>query len=212
MIEYDPKHEWPVFRPETLPHPLIPKIIHQMWLGANPPLHLIDAWRDKNPSWTHIPWDDNTLNAWRFQNQDKLDLADQEGRAEIMRYEILYHLGGVFIDAQMPAETLIETMFQYDCTTVLEGPGGLLSTKFLASQPRCELMRLCIEGIKVAAPAWWYLGSGYFTETVQTNKYPIKVFPEEKLPPKPIPCRRQGVLSYYGVKIKKPATVLTRSG
>lgn len=174
-------------------------------------MHLIDAWRDKNPSWTHILWDDNTLKAWRFRNEDKLDLTDDEGKCDIMRYEILYHLGGVFVSADSPAETLIDPMFQYDCTAFLEGEGGLLSTKFLASQPRCELMRLCVEGLKVGDPSWWYVGPGYFTNTVQTYQYPIKVFPEEKKKPRPMQCRRNGVLAYYGVKFKKPATMLTRT-
>lgn len=209
MIDYDPKRVWPVYRPKTSLRPLMPKIIHQMWLGDR--LDQIHAWKEKNPTWTHIFWDKNTLKGWRFRNEKKLDLmSEPAGKCDIIRYEILYHLGGVYIDAQMPAQVLDESMFQYDCTAVIEGPGGLLSSKFLASQPRCELMRLCIDNMKkVASPAWWYVGSAYLTNIVQTYQYPIKVYPEEKKV-KTVSCRRNGVMAYYGYKINKPATQLIK--
>jgi len=212
MINYDPKHVWPIFRPKTPPQPLIPKIIHQIWLGDRAArMDQIKAWKDKNPSWTHIFWNKTNLQGWRFHNEDKLDLmSETAGKCDIMRYEILYHLGGIYIDSKMPAQQLDESMFQYDCTAVIEGPGGLLSSDFLACQPRCELMRLCVEGMnKVASPAWWYVGSAYLTHISQSHNYPIKVYPEEK-PPVEIHCRRQGVMAYYGYKIKRPATQLIK--
>jgi mannosyltransferase OCH1-like enzyme len=208
MIDYDPNYVWPLFRPKVPPQPLIPKIIHQMWLGDRAVrIDLMHAWKEKNPTWTHIFWNKSNIQDWKFRNEDKLDLMpDHSGKSDIIRYEILYHLGGVFIDPEIPAEPLDEFMFQYDCVAFLEGTEGLLGTKFLAAQPKCKLMKLCIENMtKVACPAWWYVGSGYLTHMAQTHKYPIKVYPEEKVA-KPLVCRRNGVMAHYGRQIKKPAT------
>jgi mannosyltransferase OCH1-like enzyme len=193
----------------------MPKIIHQIWLGDAPPIDLINTWKDKNPNWSHILWTEKTLQDWRFHNQDKLDLMPEpSGKCDIMRYEILYNLGGLFIDANAPClEPLDDSLIQYDCTTILEGSGGLLNVNFLAAQPRCELMRLCIEEMdKVASPAWWYVGSAYLTYIVQKYQYRIKVFPEDKpVEFRPaMSCRRKGVLDYYGIKPRKATHIKSR--
>lgn len=208
MIDYDPKYVWPVFRPKTTYQPVMPKIIHQIWLGDNAPTDLINVWKEKHPLWTHILWTENNLKKWKFHNQDKLDLMPEpSGKCDIIRYEILYHMGGVIIDANFPCiEPISENLIQYDCTSILDDESGLLSANFLASQPRCELMRLCIEEMqKVASPAWWYVGSAYLTYTAQKHNYPIKVFPEE-VKFAPMVCRRTGVMSHYGYGPSRSAT------
>jgi mannosyltransferase OCH1-like enzyme len=42
---------------------MIPKIIHQIWVGdqSKRPDKLIQTWIDKNPSWQHKLWTDDNL-------------------------------------------------------------------------------------------------------------------------------------------------------
>lgn len=181
---------WPLGENKSKKSKMIPKIIHQMWIGENPPMNLINTWKEKNPEWRHILWTEENLKEWRFHNQDKLEyMSEPNGKCDIMRYEILYRMGGFFVDADTICIRPLENkVFEYDCVSVYEGEkqrGGLIACGFMACQPRCELMKLCIESIeKVASPAWWYVGPAYFTHIVQTNKYPIKVHPSHYFIPK----------------------------
>ena len=79
----------------------IPKIIHIMWIGPRPPpQECIDSWWEMHPNWTHMFWDDAKVAEFEFQNQHAIDQSQFiSGKVNIMRYEILKHFGGVFIDA-----------------------------------------------------------------------------------------------------------------
>jgi len=211
MIDYDPNYIWPEFKSKSLPIALIPKIIHQFWLGDDAPMDLIEGWKKKNPSWSHILWTQTNLQSWKFRNQDKLDLIPEpSGKCDIMRYEVLYQMGGVSIDAKTEClQPLNLAAFQNDCTAILED--NLLSTNFLASQPKCELMRLCIENMnKVASPAWWYVGSAYLTYMANQSQFPVKAYRESEPEFKPMSCRRFGVMTHFKRR-PKPATIVKRA-
>jgi mannosyltransferase OCH1-like enzyme len=79
----------------------IPKIIHIMWIGSRPPpQECIDSWWDMHPDWKHMFWDDEMVADFDFHNQNAIDQSQFiSGKVNIMRYEILKHFGGVFIDA-----------------------------------------------------------------------------------------------------------------
>jgi mannosyltransferase OCH1-like enzyme len=82
----------------------IPKIIHQIWIGPkDPPMKLLDSVKQfvtNNPFWSY--------RLWREEDIEKLDLCNYEaylqeksyaGKADILRYEILWKFGGIYIDA-----------------------------------------------------------------------------------------------------------------
>jgi mannosyltransferase OCH1-like enzyme len=191
MPNYDPNIlHWTKFNPEVQKTKMIPKIIHQMWLGNDPPKVLMDTWRKENPDWAYILWTEENLKEWTFKNQDLIEqMPELNGKCDIMRYEILYHFGGFFIDADTYClKPLSDHLFKYDCTSVFESEkyrGGLIACGFMSAHPGCELMRLCIDNIKVVkSPAWWYVGPSYFTYIVQKYKYPIKIHPSHYFIPK----------------------------
>lgn len=78
------------------------KIIHQIWLGPRkPPLWCMNSWKDyikHNPDWSYKLWsekDVKTLINHKIYNTEK----NVRGKSDILRYEILYQYGGIFIDA-----------------------------------------------------------------------------------------------------------------
>lgn len=191
MTTYNPKYLfWPTFKPKVQPTTMIPKIIHQLWLGPNPPLNLMETWKKHNPDWAYILWTEENLKNWTFKNQKHIDqMIEPNGKCDIMRYEILYHMGGFFIDSDtICIQPLNDRIFQYECTSVFESEkhrGGLIACGFMAAQPECKLLKLCIEEMKIVkSPAWWYVGPAYFTHIVQKYKYPIKIHPSHYFIPK----------------------------
>ena len=77
----------------------IPKIIHQMWLGDDEPPQLwLDTLRNQNPGWEHRLWTDDNLP--ELQNRAEFDATiDLTQRSDLLRYEILFRHGGVYVDA-----------------------------------------------------------------------------------------------------------------
>lgn len=84
---------------------IIPKIIHQIWIGNNSrPALWMDTWQidyiKKYPEWKYMLWGDKELDQLNMINKDLYNAEPTlYGKADIARYEILYLYGGVFIDA-----------------------------------------------------------------------------------------------------------------
>lgn len=81
----------------------IPKIIHQIWIGPKPaPIKFMNTWKEKHPEYEYIFWNENEFEkrGMYFKCQDKIDEMEEYcGKTDIMRWEILYKYGGIYIDA-----------------------------------------------------------------------------------------------------------------
>ena len=79
---------------------MIPKTIHQIWLGdqSQRPSPLMETWKEKNPTWEHKIWTEKNMPKLRCQKQFEA-MKDLPGRADILRYELLFNEGGFYVDA-----------------------------------------------------------------------------------------------------------------
>ena len=81
----------------------VPKIIHQIWIGPKqPPINLMNTWKEKHPDFEYIFWNETEFEhrGMIFECQDKIDEMETYcGKTDIMRWEILYKYGGIYIDA-----------------------------------------------------------------------------------------------------------------
>ena len=78
----------------------IPKIIHFIWIGNNISekyLEYIETWIRYHPDYHFCLWNDNNIP--KLVNQELFDNAtDYAMKVDILRYEIIYFLGGIYID------------------------------------------------------------------------------------------------------------------
>jgi mannosyltransferase OCH1-like enzyme len=79
----------------------IPKLIHFVWIGENniPHMYLeyIESWIRYHPDYNFCLW--NNDNIPKLVNQDLFDLATEYAmKVDILRYELIYFLGGIYID------------------------------------------------------------------------------------------------------------------
>ncbi len=101
---------------------MIPRIIHQIWVGEPPPQHITEwmaSWQAL-PGWQYRLWDDEAIEAFGLTNinlyRQVEDLVgpDEVGqlKSDIARLEILHRFGGVYVDADMellkPIDSLVE--------------------------------------------------------------------------------------------------------
>tara|TARA_Y100000310_G_C20703501_1_gene832308 strand:+ start:1028 stop:2488 length:1461 start_codon:yes stop_codon:yes gene_type:complete len=169
----------------------IPKILHQIWLGdRKPPFDLINSWRDAHPDWAHIFWDEQIV-AKEFpdglKNQKQFDAEKTLwGKADILRYEILYAFGGVYLDADAKClRPLTDDLLDNDSFACFENEKvreGVIANGYLGSVKGCSLMEILIDEIPSRDNEHGYafetVGPMLLTETVEKYAYaPMKVYP-----------------------------------
>jgi mannosyltransferase OCH1-like enzyme len=81
----------------------IPKKIHQIWLGSPLPAKydndLSQRWRNIHPDWEYKLWTDADIDSFGMINKKLFDAMDNMGaKSDILRYEIIYRYGGLYID------------------------------------------------------------------------------------------------------------------
>ena len=82
---------------------MIPKIIHQVWVGKRnpPPWRYLETWKRVASTfgWEYRLWTDDNLPELRFTRAMYDDWDNVHARANLVEYEALYRYGGVYFDA-----------------------------------------------------------------------------------------------------------------
>lgn len=103
---------------------MIPKIIHQIWIGNKneKPSKLMDTWKDNHKDWEYILWDEETIEKLQLKNLKQYNLSPTfAGKADVARYEILYKMGGFFIDADSVClKKIPDELLNYDLVSTYE--------------------------------------------------------------------------------------------
>lgn len=161
----------------------LPRRLHQVWVGGSPPSPLdrwIAGWRDLHPEWTHWLWGDDDLD-W-LEHRDLFDRADEfvpadavgQMRGDIVRYEILWRYGGVYVDAdfepRLPIDDLCDRSFMVQAPTSGEIANGIIGMP--AGHP---LMRRAIDGLVESSianrgrKAMWLTGPRYLSALLRDD-------------------------------------------
>lgn len=110
----------------------IPTTIHRIWLGDKPmPDECIqwgEDWEKLNPEFHVKLWTDDMLFGFDMICREDFEAAEHPAmKADILRYELLYHLGGIYVDVDVepkkPVGQLLEK-FGGDAFVVLEDARG----------------------------------------------------------------------------------------
>ena len=182
----------------------IPRIIHQMWIGdqSKRPSALMQTWKDMNLSCEYIVWTEENLQYINFHNQKQIDaMPELNGKCDIMRYEILYKFGGVFMDADTKCVATLDDFF-FDTTdrfTCWEneavGKDPETGVQLVASGHQgCKrddgFYLFCITELwnidASAGRAWQVCGNRFLKSMVDKcrNIYPMTIYPSHYFIPK----------------------------
>ena len=151
---------------------MIPKVVHFVWLGSEPPANLlatITRIRELEPEWEVKLWHDEDLD-W-LENRRWFDASPTyAGRANIARYEILARHGGLYVDADFE-------FLQSPASLDLGSSGLVLSPEesigfnnaFIASSPGHPFLRRLVDRVgasierNVHQPTWVASGPAFVT-------------------------------------------------
>src|SRR5262249_44034916 len=152
------KKVWQRHRPSfvlTKNNSVIPKIIHQIWLGPKRTpqffLKFRDSWQKRHPDWEYRLWTDADLANFDFDLKNLFDQSNNYGeKSDILRCEILLKYGGVYVDADFeclkPFDDLVS---KYDFFAGIEPPHEipesdhvlLISNALIGSVPGHPIIR-----------------------------------------------------------------------
>jgi len=174
---------------------VIPKIIHQLWIGPRPPpTKMMASWKEKHPDYEYILWNEEEL-VRRGIELECLDIINDvdalHGKADIIRWEILYQYGGIFLDADSYClEPLDPDLFlTKPCWATYENENmreGLIANGNMGTVAGHPLIRAIIDTIKLPGywasmegyQVWYVLGPGLLTRQLNTGNYPdVCIFP-----------------------------------
>ena len=162
-------------QPEPVP---IPKIVHQIWIG---PKKRPDIWMDtvkdfaKMYGYEYVLWDDEKVSKMQMVNRSWYDKEPTyNGKSDILRYEILFQHGGVYVDADMvivnpgKLNTLIKEC-NTDCAFGFEVNGKLVCGAATLAVKESKFIQKCIEEIPkrdMTQMAWISVGPQLITELI----------------------------------------------
>jgi mannosyltransferase OCH1-like enzyme len=165
----------------------IPKIIHQIWIG---PKKRPDIWMDSVKNFAsefgyeYILWDDQKVSEMNMINRDYYILEKTyNGKSDVLRYEILYQNGGVYIDADsfiIKGEQLnnIISSFDRDAGFGFEVDNQLVCGGVSLSKKESNFMLKCIEELPKRdfnLMAWQSIGPQLITDMCKKyqNEIPL---------------------------------------
>jgi hypothetical protein len=175
---------------------MIPKIIHQIWIGPNPaPTKFMNTWKDKNPDFEYIRWNEEEIKKKQhiFSCKNRVNEIEEIcGQADIIRWEILYEYGGIYIDADsICIEPIDDILMNTICFSGWEQEqirSGLIAIGTMGFPPKHPLLKQMIEWIKnnpvsfreTKKRAWLTVGPTLLTNFYNSNnafKKEITIFP-----------------------------------
>tara|TARA_B100000315_G_scaffold159433_1_gene147947 strand:- start:423 stop:1112 length:690 start_codon:yes stop_codon:yes gene_type:complete len=139
---------------------MLPKIIHQIWLGDNNnmPLKLMKTVKDMHSEWKYLLWTEENIG--KIVNQEKFKLINNSSKsldnkytnlANLIRYEKLYEHGGIYIDADSLCNksfnNLLNCKFFAAYENEIKRP-NLIANGVIGSVPHHPILQICIDEIK----------------------------------------------------------------
>ena len=169
---------------------MIPKVFHQIWINDSSPdlprefERYRDSWIQNHPGWDYRLWNLDNLdfaprsrNLWN-QCQHPAQLAD------LLRMEVLYEHGGVYIDTDFeclrPIDELVVGIRNFACSE----DGRFLQVAILGAEEKSEILNNVIRNFpeKLGVdPVNLETGPAFFTRIVFETGFDnnFTVFPKE---------------------------------
>ncbi len=173
----------------------IPRVVHQIWLGPEPPpWYTMDSCRLATPGWLHAVWTDDNLPP--MVNRKVFDAFGTAyySKADVLRYEVLFRFGGVYVDADQLCLRSFDDLLGPDDAFFagyqnLGNPdldderrrATLIANAVVGASPRHPIIERVIRDIgastEVKGPPWRTVGPAALTKAIEDTPARAVVHP-----------------------------------
>ena len=157
----------------------IPKIIHQIWVGPNEiPVRSIEFMkkiRELHSDFEYRLWNNEDITKDNFINYEYIMKSKSYAqKADIMRYEILYKHGGVYLDVDFELFKNIENLLTNKLIICNEANiNHIMSIGMIGCSKENEQLKVCIDNVKTinldSKMIQRHSGPWYFRKCIQIN-------------------------------------------
>ena len=130
----------------------IPRIIHQTWLGPDPlpedDARWVETWRAHHPEWEHHLWTDANLPEGLVRNEGYELIRHPVERSDILRLELVYRFGGVYVDTDVECLRPIDPLLEGVTMFVQRLNSGRLSHFVMGATPQHPVLERALAGMK----------------------------------------------------------------
>ena len=125
----------------------IPKRIHQIWLGSPVPekyKRFMESWQRFNPTWEYKLWTDDNIDIKLLRPRMFNEVSNQGMRSDILRYDILQQLGGVYVDTDFECLKPFDDFLNLDFFTGISYDGTFcLYNGLIGCTPKHPIISAC---------------------------------------------------------------------
>ena len=132
---------------------MIPRLFHQIWINREDPVlpatfqAYADKWRALHPEWQYRLWNLENID-FPLRRAELLDVsANYAQMADVLRLEILYRYGGVYLDTDFeplrPIDPILDGVSQFFCSE----DGLHISSGIIGAVPGSPLILRLLDGI-----------------------------------------------------------------
>jgi mannosyltransferase OCH1-like enzyme len=131
----------------------IPKIFHFIWIGGNPLPEEFkfykQTWVDLHPGWKIIVWDESNIELPLF-NQKEFEEGGIVLKVDLLKLEILYNYGGVFVDFDFEAYKNIEVLIEELDIFSAGEKDGIIGNAIMGAIPEHPIFKKLIEAVSTS--------------------------------------------------------------
>jgi len=155
---------------------VIPERLHHIWVGPRPvPDEWARAWAAMHPTWEHRVWREADLAGIKMVNralyEQLLAAGIWHGAADVARLEVLYAVGGVYVDIDSrPLRALTGAPFMaadaFAGYEPVPSMPGRVANGTIGARPKSEVIRTAIDLVgkmRVTDPPWNTIGAPALT-------------------------------------------------
>jgi mannosyltransferase OCH1-like enzyme len=137
---------------------VIPRTIHHIWIGPDPlPEHhrpWMETWKHHHPDWEHRLWTEENLPEDPIRTEIHEHLRAPVERADILRLELLYRHGGVYVDTDLECLRPIDDLIaDQEFVGICLKPGRVTNT-LIASAPGHPLLKKALREVRPMKVYW----------------------------------------------------------
>ena len=130
------------------------KKIHQIWVGPNPlpqkSIKFIENIKALHPDFDYRLWTDADLTPENFSTLNYINSTHiYAQKADIMRYEILYKYGGLYLDIDFEVFKPLDALLTHDLVVCNEDTNinKYMTNAFMYTIPGTQSLKNCIDNV-----------------------------------------------------------------